>query len=436
VTDPRAPRALACGALYVAGVLAPLVAAACGSLTGASRGWTAEAGAAAGMVAFGVVAWEVVLVARLRAASAPFGTDALMLFHRQLGQLAVLFVLAHAVALGGAWNPFRGPPAARWGAAAAWAALLLVTAARWRRRLPLRYGAWRHLHGALALLLVVAMLAHALLAGHYARSNPVVRALLVAGAAAFVAFGLHDRLLRPLALRRRPWEVVSARPVGGDVTLLVLRPVGHAGLRFEPGQFAWLSIGRSPLTAEQHPLSIASSAAPAPDGRLEFAVKALGDWSRDVVPRLAPGTRAWVDGPYGAFSPDRVQAEGFVLVAGGIGLAPLRSVLLTFADRGERRPVTLVLAARNRARTFLGGELAALARQLPLRIVHVFEEPEPGAEQGYVTAALLARLLPPPRERLAFLVCGPGPMMAALERELRELGVAPAQVLTERFDMV
>jgi predicted ferric reductase len=360
-----------------------------------------------------------------------------MLLHRELGQVALAFALVHAVALGGTWNPFAGPPGARWGATAAWSILVFVAAARWRRRLPCSYATWRTLHGLIALLAIGSALAHALHSGRYA-SRPLVRGVLCGEALAFLVLAMDYRLLRPLGLRRRPWEVVSARPAGGDVTRLVLRPVGHAGLRFAPGQFAWLATGRSPLVAEQHPLSFASSAVPAPDGRVEFAIKALGDWSRDVVPRLAPGTRAWIDGPYGAFTPDALRADGFVLVAGGIGFAPLRSMLLTFRDRGERRPITLVLAARNRSRTCVADELGALSRELPLRVVRVFEEPEPGgrAEHGLVTAELLARHVPAPRDGLAFFVCGPGPMMDALERALPALGVRPSRILTERFDMV
>jgi predicted ferric reductase len=422
-------------ALYLALVLAPLAAAALSPPAGPPRDFAAEAACAAGLTAFALIAWEFALVARLRAASRPFGTDALMLFHRELGQLALLFLLVHALRLGGSWNPARGAPAARWGAAAAWSAIALIGLARARRRLPLRYERWQHLHGLLALLVVGGGLAHALLAGRHAAS-PLVRALLVGDAVAFVALGLHLRVLRPLRLRRRPWEVVSAQPAGGDVTRLVLRPLGHAGLRFAAGQFAWLSTARSALLTEQHPLSIASSAEPAPDGRLEFAIKALGDWSRDVVPRLRPGDRAWVDGPYGAFTPDGVRADGFVLVGGGIGLAPLRSMLLSFRDRGERRPVTLIVGSRNRSRACFADELDELARVLPLRLVRVFEEPEAGAEQGLLTAELLARHVPAPRDRLAFFICGPGPMMSAMERELPALGVAPAQVRTERFDMV
>ncbi len=76
---------------------------------------------------------------------------------------------------------------------------------------------------------------------------------------------------------------------------LVLRPVGHPGFSFEPGQFAWLNMGRTPFHLEQHPISMSSGG--------------------DVA-------RVWVDGPYGVFSPDREEGPGYVLIGGGIGVVP------------------------------------------------------------------------------------------------------------------
>src|SRR5690606_40162353 len=111
----------------------------------------------------------------------------------------------------------------------------------------------------------------------------------------------------------------------GRSRLRRLRRVGHGGFLFGPGQSAWLATGRHPVWSAQHPISIASSAEPAPDGALEFGIKALGDWSGEVVPALGPGARVWVDGPFGAFTPEGRPAQGYVLIAGGIGISPMRS---------------------------------------------------------------------------------------------------------------
>ncbi|HZL99353.1 MAG TPA: oxidoreductase, partial [Planctomycetota bacterium] len=292
-------------------------------------------------------------------------------------------------------------------------------------------------HGLLAGLAMAATLIHVVGAGGYARS-PAVAGVVWGYTALVAALWLRYRLLRPLRLRRRPWVVAANRDEGADTRTLVVQPVGHAGFDFRPGQFAWLNTGPTPLHAEQHPLSISSSAVPGAERRLEFSIKALGDWSRSTVPALAPGARVWVDGPFGAFTPDRVAFEGLALIAGGIGIAPLRSMLLTLKDRGDRRPVVLVFAARDRSRAMFADELEALQAQLNLAVVPVYEQPGPGwtGERGFVTAELLRRHLPPGAVRWHYFVCGPGPMMAALERVLADLGVPAGHIHTERFDMV
>jgi predicted ferric reductase len=365
-----------------------------------------------------------------------------MLFHRKMGVAALLFALAHPWLLSGhaasapGWFPTGGNAGTRAGAAALWALIAVVAVSLARRWVRIRYETWRRLHLGLALIVMGGMLWHALALGAYARTPPV-NWLLVTYIAAFGALMLHYRVGRPWQVRRRPWEIAANRDEGGDTRTLVLRAVGHAGLEFEPGQFVWLTLGATPFHAEQHPISISSSANPRPTPHVELSIKALGDWSRETVPAARPGDRAWLDGPFGAFSVDRMAAEGFVMIAGGIGVTPMRAMLLSMRDRADPRHVVLFYAARNRSRAPFAAELEALAAEIDLRLVFVFEEPgEPGAVNGRVTTAVLRAYLPAHLRRLGFLVCGPGPMMDALERSLREIGVLPRQIRTERFDMV
>jgi predicted ferric reductase len=430
-------------AAYALLVLAPLLVALLSDPLAIERPWQLEFGVGLGCVAFALFALEFALVARVRVASAEFGSDALAAFHRQMGSAALGFALAHALLATprdlwlSAFDPFGSSLSLRCGALALLAAAVLVGAALLRRALATAYERWRTLHRGLALVVVGAMLAHALAVGGYTRA-PALRAVLWAGGAGFGLLLAQQRLARPLHLARRPWELVENRDEGADTRTLVLRPIGHAGLCFEPGQFAWLISGRSPWSRAEHPLSIASSALPARDGRLEFTIKALGDWSREFVPKLAPGTRLWVDGPYGAFSCDRARATGCVFIAGGIGITPLLSMLRTLRDRGDRRPLVLVYATHDPSRAIRAAELAALARELDLVLVRVYEEPPPAwrGERGYVTADLLRRHLPARRDGWHYYLCGPGPMLSALERELRQLGVRATDVHTERFDLV
>jgi predicted ferric reductase len=330
-----------------------------------------------------------------------------------------------------------GSSATRTGAIALWCIAAIVLTTVFRRRLRLSYEVWQGLHLGLSVAAAAAMLIHVLQAGRYVQAAPV-RNVALGYAAGFGLVTLNYRLIRPLRLLRRPWEVVANLDAGASTRLVRVRPTGHTRFPFDPGQFAWLVTGRTPLWSQQHPLSICSSAEPVPDGTIEFAIKALGDWSSQVVPRLSPGSRVWVEGPFGAFTTEGRAAQGFVLVAGGVGIAPMRSVLLTMRDRGDRRHVVLLYAAHDETRMAFRHELLELRGTLALDVVFVFEEPgDPSSgEHGILTRAMLQRHLPQQFRRYHFLVCGPPPMMDAVEASLQSLGVPAAAIDSERFNLV
>src|SRR5262249_56138601 len=71
---------------------------------------------------------------------------------------------------------------------------------------------------------------------------------------------LYIRVIKPVYLLRRPYRIVSVRQERGDTLTLVMKPDGHGGFRFTPGQFAWLTVGRTPFRIAGHPFSFSSSA--------------------------------------------------------------------------------------------------------------------------------------------------------------------------------
>ena len=289
----------------------------------------------------------------------------------------------------------------------------------------------------MAIVAAGAIVIHILEVRGYSRAAPL-RFLVFLYAGVFGSMTANYRLLRPLRMQRRPWEVTENRDEGASTRTLRVRPVGHDGFEFEPGQFAWLITGSTPWSSQRHPLSISSSAERAENGAIEFSIKALGDWSLEVVPRLTPRAHVWVDGPFGAFTTDRKIGQGFVLIAGGIGIAPCRSMLLTMRDRGDRRHVVLFYAAHDETRIVFRNELEALRETLNLEVVHVFEQPRadwPG-ERGQITVDLLRRHLPRQFRQYGYFVCGPPPMMDAVEDTLVNLGVSRGFIDTERFHVV
>lgn len=401
-----------------------------------------ELAAGLGLIAVPVVLMQFALVSHLRGASRPFGTDALVQFHRYMGFLALALAFAHPVLLTAvglpwsAWSPVSGGTASRTGAVALWALVGLVVTTVLRRRIRLPYETWQSVHLALAITAVTALVLHLRAVSGYTGAGPVA-ALLAAYLMASAGVLVAHRLARPLRLRSRPWVVVDNVDQGTDTRTLRVRPVGHPGFAFEPGQFAWLITGRSPFSRQQHPLSMSSSAERPVDGAIEFSVKALGDWSTGVIPHLPPGARVWVEGPFGAFSPEGKSGQGFVLIAGGIGISPMRSMLQTMRDRGDRRHVVLFYAGHD-AHLPYRADIESLRGAVDLDIVPVLEAPPAGwtGERGYLTMDVLRRHLPPQFRRYHYFVCGPPPMMNAVEAMLLGAGVAASSIDSEHFNLV
>jgi ferredoxin-NADP reductase len=146
-----------------------------------------------------------------------------------------------------------------------------------------------------------------------------------------------------------------------------------------------------------------------------------------------------VDGPYGSFSTDRhPRAPGYVFMSGGIGVAPIMSMLRALADRGDTRRHTLFTAHSAWDRIPLRDEVDRLEKVLDLEVIHVLEDPPEGweGETGWITPEMLDRRLPENRKELVYFVCGPVPMLRAMERFLGELGISSTKVHSELFDLV
>ena len=131
---------------------------------------------------------------------------------------------------------------------------------------------------------------------------------------------------------------------------------------------------------------------------------------------------------------------GYVFIGGGIGITPLYSMLQTMVEREDVRPVVLFYGAANVEDMTFREELLKLVEsgQLNLTAVPVLSNPEVDweGEKGFINEEILKKYLPKQYKRFKYLICGPGPLMDAMEVALPSLGVPPENVLTERFDMI
>jgi predicted ferric reductase len=426
--------------VYFTVAMAPLLAMLIGP-TPPGRGFWREFSVGIGFAGLSMMGLQFFLTGRFKNITAPYGIDVVYHFHRTISLIAFSFILLHAVLIPVA-DPetliLLHPASAPWwmwaGVAGILAFAVVITTSLYRIKIGLLYESWRVIHGYVSVAGVALAMAHVVGVGYYAQGH-VKRGLWIALTAAWVLALVYVRVIKPWLLFRSPYRIEEVVREHGSSWTLTLRPEGHKGMQFNPGQFAWLTIGRWPFSIREHPFSFSSSAME-PD-RIRITIKELGDFTSRIG-ETVPGTRAYLDGPYGTFTIDHHPAAGYVFIAGGVGITPVMSILRTMADRHDARPVLLVYGSRTWDDITFREELEGLTGKLNLRVVHVLEEPPADwrGEQGWVTAELLARHLPADRMEQEYFICGPEPMQKAIKASLDRLGLPMDHVQSESFNFV
>ena len=226
----------------------------------------------------------------------------------------------------------------------------------------------------------------------------------------------------------RSARVAARRQETHDTVTLTAQPADGSGFRFRPGQFTMLYA----FGAGEVPISISGD--PLVGGRFEVTIRAVGAATRRLT-ALQPGAVLGVRGPYGSDWPlTAAAARDVVVVAGGIGLAPLRPLLYRLAaERTRHGRVTLLYGARTPEDLLYVEQLQAWRANGDLDL-HLTVDAAARGWQGHVgvvTALLRDAELGP--ATVAY-VCGPEVMMrfTALELLRRELSPQRVFVSLER----
>src|ERR1700726_204804 len=426
--------------VYLLFILAPLFALLAGSHPPARDFWT-EFSVALGYSGLAMMGLQVGLTARFRHVTEPWGEDVIYHFHRQISLIAVGLVIAHPLILFvvrpellALLNSIQAPWRARFAALSTYSLIALVVRALWRAKLNISYETWHLTHIVLAAVAVTAGLLHMVGWGSYL-TDPWKQSLWIGLTIFWIGLLLYVRIVKPLFMLRRPYRVSEVRQERGDTVTLVMQPDGHPGFHFNPGQFGWLMVWGSPFKITGHPFSFSSSAA-AKEGRVEMSIRNLGDFTKEIQ-RVPVGKRVYLDGPYGAFTIGN-PADMHVLIAGGVGVTPMMSMIRTLADQGDTRPVILLYGSRDWEAITFREELEALKARLNLTVVHVLANPTAGwtGEQGFITADVFKRHLPPPYADHEYFICGPDGMMGAIEKALSEMNVPLSKYHSERYSFV
>jgi predicted ferric reductase len=400
--------------------------------------WLTNAGRITGLLAGYVIVVLLALMARVPVVERGLGADRLARWHAMGGRYTVSLAVAHTLLIiwGYAVTAHAGVIHETTSLVLTYPDVLMatvavfvlvgvgVTSARAARR-RLRYETWHFLHLYTYLAIALAF-SHQFSTGADFISNASARWLWSALYIAVGALLVWYRVLTPIrAAFRHRLRVVEVRCENAEVVTVYITGQHLSELRTESGQFfRWRFLTRE-LWWAANPYSL--SAAPRPD-MLRVTVKVAGDHSAALL-ALKPGTRVFAEGPYGAFTAARRTRRKVLLLAGGVGITPLRALFETLPGRGG--DITMIYRANTSDDLVLRHELDWIAQARGATVHYLLGPPQHGM-RDHLSAKRLRTLIPDLPERDVFL-CGPPPMMAAAQVGLRAAGVPSRHIHQETF---
>ena len=413
-----------------------------GGLANASGpgGIATAAGQITGLIGTYAVLVQLMLMARVPWLERGIGFDRLALWHRWNGFASVSLLVAHVVlitmgyaesnraSLVGQTRDFVShyPDVLMAFAGTALLIGVATTSVRMARR-RLRRESWYFVH-LYAYLAVALGFAHQLAVGSDFDADAAARAWWVA--LYFVTIGsiIVWRVWQPWRFNaRHALRVSGVQREGPGVVSVYLTGRSLDQIDAQPGQFfLWRFLTRDTWW-QAHPFSL--SAKPTAH-RLRITVKDLGDFTKQVQ-HLRRGTRVFAEGPYGTFTSERRTRRRVLLIAGGIGITPLRALLETMSATTPGEIVLLyrVVTADD---AIFSHELQELASTRGI-VVHLLVGEEIGDDQtDRLGVPAIVGLVPDVADRDVF-VCGPPGLVDAVWRRLRLLDVPRSHIHFERF---
>jgi ferredoxin-NADP reductase len=226
---------------------------------------------------------------------------------------------------------------------------------------------------------------------------------------------------------KSPTQAHGVLPLGAAASLHFLAPARgrlNARCHLSAQEMAELSA----LYAGETPYSLS---APPLENMLRITVKVAGDHSRSLL-ELQPGTRVFAEGPFGAFTSARRRKRKVLLIAGGVGITPIRALFESLP--GGPGDLTLVYRASQAGDVVFRNELESIAGQRGARMLYVFGRRGNGRRPDPLNAGELRRVVPQLGEHDVYL-CGPPGMTEHARTELRRAGVSRRQIHHESFTL-
>lgn len=376
----------------------------------------------------------LLLVARIPLVERAVGHDRLVTWHRKLGPYSLFLVGFHVlfVTLGYAgleqipmakelWRLVTGFP---WMLPALVGFIFFMAAgitSYKKVRAKMTYETWWTVHLYTYLAIALSFM-HQVLTGPIFMNHPLNRFywnllyIIVIGALLIWRF-----LLPVVRSLRLGLKVESVSQEGPGMFSVIMRGRNVESLGAQGGQFfGWRFLTRGHWWIS-HPYSL--SAAPTKK-YLRITIKNLGDHSGSIA-AIKPGTRVFLEGPYGAFTAGRAAKGNVTLIGGGVGITPIRAILEEFSPQFN---IDVIFRASRPEDIILREELDYLAEQKGARI-HYLIGPR---AQHPMDAKYIQKIVPTFRDSDVY-ICGPTPLVEAVREAAHDVGIPKNRFHDEAF---
>jgi predicted ferric reductase len=391
-----------------------------------------------GLVAGLLILLQLPLAGRIKWLDRIFSLPGLIRQHRRHAWVIVLMALGHPACILLSEDMLLIPLEVRYWPE--WLGLVLLglimiqmIGSQWRQALRIPFHVWLPLHRIAGMMIPALVIVHVLYVSESFTTPGVPRSAVFIAAVIFFMIWMWMRT-GWLRAGRRPYVVSRVEPAGTDCTSVFLTPVSRIHFSYMPGQFAIVSFRSKRISAEPHAFSLCST--PSQGETLQFTILRCGDWTRKVT-QLQPLDKTLIQGPFGRFGHLFTTAgRELIMIAGGIGITPMLSMLRFMADHGDERSITLIWSNRSERGLIFADELDAMSAKLTgFRFILIFTRKRDRRElSGRLNQSMLKDLLRDCSPEAAVFVCGPPAMMRQVITDLKALGFPAGSIFTENFD--
>ena len=378
----------------------------------------------------------ILLVSRIPWVERGVGHDRLITWHRKLGPWSLYLIGFHVLLITvGYAGQFQEKILGEfinilttfnwmWAALAGFIFMITAGVTSYKKaRAKLSYEAWWTIHVSTYLAIALSFM-HQILNGPMFISHPLNKAFWIFLYSAMVFCIVYWRIALPTYRSfRHGLKVEKIVIEGPNMVSVIMRGRDLDKLGAQGGQFfGWRFIAKGHALAS-HPYSL--SAAPTAH-YLRITVKDLGDHSRSLAD-LKPGTRVFMEGPYGAFTAGRASRKHVVLIGGGVGITPIRALMEEFRAGVQ---LDVIFRASKVEDLVLREEMDYLAAKSEgsIRIHYLV-----GSRKNHPMDAKSLKELVPRFADSDIYICGPAPLVEAVRAAAKELGVPKNRFHDEAF---